>query len=100
MNIIATIENLQQTWALLFPTSPVPDQRQRALWLTLYPEQTVRAAIAKLAIKQTNGTAPAINLDRFASSIMQRMDRAAGRVANDYTAVRSFSEEPNGKTSA
>lgn len=73
-NIITTIDNLQQTWTLLFPGSPVPDKRQCALWLTLHSEQTVHAAIAKLAIKQTNGTAPATNLDRFASSIMQRID--------------------------
>jgi hypothetical protein len=72
-NIIPLIDNLQETWTLLFPGSPVPDQRQFAIWLTLHPEQTVREAIAKLAIKQ-NGTAPATNLDRFASSIMQRID--------------------------
>jgi hypothetical protein len=73
-NIIATTNNLQETWTLLFPGSPVPDQRQFAIWLTLHPEQTVREAIAKLAIKQNNGTAPATNLDRFASSVMQRID--------------------------
>jgi hypothetical protein len=74
MTIITTITNIQETWAVLFPGSPLPDQRQCALWLTLHPEKTVREAIAKLAIKQQNGTAPTTNLDRFASSIMQRID--------------------------
>jgi hypothetical protein len=74
MSILTTIANIQENWALLFPGAPVPDQRQCALWLNLHPEQTVRAAIAKLAIKQGNGTAPTINLDRFASSIMDRID--------------------------
>ena len=74
MSIVTTIHNIQETWAVLFPGAPVPDQRQCALWLTLHPEKTVREAIAKLAIKQQNGTAPTCNLDRFASSIMQRID--------------------------
>ena len=87
-NIITTIDDLQQTWTLLFPGSPVPDKRQCALWLTLHSEQTVHAAIAKLAIKQTNGTAPATNLDRFASSIMQRIDSQRS-TAISAAAVRS-----------
>jgi hypothetical protein len=74
MSIVKTIHNIRETWAVLFPGAPVPDQRQCALWLTLHPEKTVREAIAKLAIKQQNGTAPTTNLDRFASSIMQRVD--------------------------
>jgi hypothetical protein len=74
MSIVTTIHNIQETWAVLFPGAAVPDQRQCALWLTLHPEKTVREAIAKLAIKQQNGTAPTTNLDRFASSIMQRID--------------------------
>jgi hypothetical protein len=74
MSVITTIKQIQETWAVLFPGAPVPNQKQCALWLTLHPEKTVREAIGKLAIKQQNGTAPTTNLDRFASSIMQRID--------------------------
>jgi hypothetical protein len=73
--IVETIKSIQQTWTLLFPESPVPDQRQCAIWLTLHSERTVREALGKLAVKQQNGTAPSTNLDRFALSVMQRIDQ-------------------------
>lgn len=96
MSIITTIDSLQQTWALLFPGSPVPDKRQCALWLTMHPEKTVRAAIAKLAIKQNSGATPITNLDRFATSIMQRIDHEGKVPAKTMAAQVPELEDANG----
>lgn len=75
-HITNLVEELKETWALLFPDVPSPDSRQWALWLTMHGQSIVRQSIAKLALRyaRSSDLQTPESVYRFASALMGKMN--------------------------
>jgi hypothetical protein len=76
-----TVHELQELWAILFPSIPGPNEQQLAIWLTRYGNDTVREGLAQAAIKfrKLNGQMSEEYILRFTSSVMNRLQGSGTR---------------------
>lgn len=80
MKLDNTVEELQESWGVLFPETPAPSTRQFALWIAAYGTEPVRTAIAKLARRQDRATGE--SLYKYAEALMSRLCRQASTANN------------------
>ena len=76
MTMEATIKELQNAWAMLFPNVDAPAERQWAVWLMTYDAELVKRSIAKVAVRYYRSPQEfraAESLHKFASTIMRRL---------------------------
>jgi len=71
-----TINELQELWEIMFENlTPAPSERQLAIWLTRYGNETVREGLAQTAIKfrKLNGQMNEEHILKFTSAVMSRL---------------------------
>ncbi len=80
------VKSMRESWTLLFPQVPAPDDGQWGLWLLLHEhdQEIVRKGIVELGLRYQRlaGQMDRGYMIRFASSVMNRLQRErAGVVA-------------------
>jgi hypothetical protein len=79
MNLMARVEAVKQTWHLLLPTCPIPDDTQIARWAVRFGDAELEFAFTRTASKWRRGLqSDATSAHRFCTSVLVNERREAG----------------------
>jgi hypothetical protein len=80
MSILFRVKQLEQLWALLLPTCPIPDQPQLGRWASRFRDEELEYAVNRTAQKFRLGMPSESNaVARYVSSVLNN-ERLAKQV--------------------
>lgn len=89
--------SVANSWKGFFPTIELPESQSR-IWATLHTPQVIDSALAQTAVKyhKLDGQMDLNFVTKFASAIMNRLDREAVSKAPIRAVIAAEKEEANG----